>query len=122
MEAATTPSQNLIRFLASEQALEVYATSPINIALVKYWGKLDEEYIIPLNPSLSITIDQTDLCSRTHLKLIREESITEKDPPQVKLILNGKEDKVTQRILNVVNAIRLRTQGVEAYDVESSAD
>lgn len=35
----------------------VKAISPINIALVKYWGKVDEHLIIPANSSLSITID-----------------------------------------------------------------
>ena len=33
----------------------VSATSPSNIALVKYWGKLDGQ--IPMNPSISYTLD-----------------------------------------------------------------
>ncbi len=32
--------------------------SPINIALVKYWGKADEQLIIPTNNSLSLTINK----------------------------------------------------------------
>jgi mevalonate pyrophosphate decarboxylase len=39
------------------EKLSLTATSPINIALVKYWGKVHEELIIPANSSLSITID-----------------------------------------------------------------
>jgi diphosphomevalonate decarboxylase len=35
----------------------IEAISPINIALVKYWGKIDQKYIIPCNDSLSITLD-----------------------------------------------------------------
>jgi diphosphomevalonate decarboxylase len=37
--------------------LGLTATSPINIALIKYWGKVHEDLIIPANSSLSITID-----------------------------------------------------------------
>ncbi|CDW88718.1 diphosphomevalonate decarboxylase [Stylonychia lemnae] len=91
-----------------DRSLEVIATSPINIALVKYWGKVDEDYIIPWNSSLSITIDQNDLCSKTRIRLVQADESDE----QIELILNGKKDKVTKRIMNVVNAIRERTEGV----------
>ena len=47
----------MIKYSHKLGGLQVVATSPINIALVKYWGKIDEEYIIPCNSSLSITID-----------------------------------------------------------------
>lgn len=36
----------------------ITATAHTNIALVKYWGKLDEQLIIPQNDSLSITLDE----------------------------------------------------------------
>ncbi|KRK98036.1 mvaD protein [Secundilactobacillus odoratitofui DSM 19909 = JCM 15043] len=36
----------------------VTAKAHTNIALVKYWGKLDETLIIPQNASLSITLDE----------------------------------------------------------------
>ena len=43
--------------LVTSGDLRVKAMSPINIALIKYWGKINEEYIIPANSSLSITLD-----------------------------------------------------------------
>ncbi|MFC6254477.1 diphosphomevalonate decarboxylase [Secundilactobacillus hailunensis] len=36
----------------------ITAKAHTNIALVKYWGKLDEQLIIPQNDSLSITLDE----------------------------------------------------------------
>ena len=50
--------------------ISIEAISPINIALVKYWGKIDEHFIIPANSSLSITIDSKDMCSHTKIILI----------------------------------------------------
>lgn len=48
---------SLVIYDRETQALKVVASSPINIALIKYWGKVHEELIIPANSSLSITID-----------------------------------------------------------------
>ncbi|KHJ86296.1 putative diphosphomevalonate decarboxylase [Oesophagostomum dentatum] len=38
---------------------------PINIALIKYWGKRDEELILPVNSSVSLNIDA--LVARTRV-------------------------------------------------------
>ena len=51
-------------------SLYIKAISPINIALIKYWGKIDNQYIIPANDSLSITLDVEDLCSTTKVSLL----------------------------------------------------
>lgn len=48
-------------------------TSPSNIALVKYWGKLDNQ--IPANPSISFTLDACQ--TRTSVKFERLEKATE---------------------------------------------
>lgn len=50
------------------------ATSPINIALVKYWGKLHEDHIIPCNSSLSLTINKQELQSKTKIILLDDTS------------------------------------------------
>lgn len=44
-----------------------YRVAP-NIALIKYWGKADEDLIIPLNSSLSITLDSNDIYSETSVE------------------------------------------------------
>ncbi|RNA13541.1 diphosphomevalonate decarboxylase [Brachionus plicatilis] len=50
-----------------------YECAP-NIALIKYWGKSDDELIIPLNGSISITLDTSVLSSRTTILLIKSNS------------------------------------------------
>ena len=50
----------------------IKAISPINIALVKYWGKVDSSYIIPANSALSITIDTDAMCSTTTISISKD--------------------------------------------------
>jgi len=45
-----------------------YKTSP-NIGLIKYWGKWDENEIIPLNTNIGITLNAADIYSSTKLTL-----------------------------------------------------
>jgi len=40
-------------------------SSPTNIACIKYWGKADKKFNTPINSSVSVTLDQDDLCSIT---------------------------------------------------------
>jgi len=84
-----------VRF--EEGSLYLTASSPINIALIKYWGKVHEELIIPANSSLSITIDQGDLCSKTEVKLIDSEA-----GPEVEILLNGKPEPVSKRVTRIL--------------------
>ena len=37
----------------------VTAVAPVNIAVVKYWGKRDEVKILPINDSVSVTLRYT---------------------------------------------------------------
>ena len=74
--------------------------SPINIALVKYWGKAHEKLIIPTNNSLSLTINKEQLCSETTV------SLTD-DFEGVELSLNGKkEGSITERISSMIEEVK----------------
>lgn len=43
----------------------VTARAPVNIAVIKYWGKLDESLKIPINDSISGTLNLDEMCATT---------------------------------------------------------
>ena len=79
----------------------VFRVAP-NIALIKYWGKFEEEEILPLNSSLSITLSTEDLYTET--------AVTMSDKyPEDTLILNGiPQVKISIRLVNVLNYFRTK--------------
>lgn len=58
-------------------------SAPINIAVIKYWGKRDEIQILPINSSISCTINQHQI--KTVTTIMASENF-EKD----RIWLNGK--------------------------------
>ncbi|KAF2742576.1 Diphosphomevalonate decarboxylase [Sporormia fimetaria CBS 119925] len=63
-------------------------TAPVNIAVIKYWGKRDPKLNLPTNSSLSVTLSQSDL--RTHTTASCSPTYTHDE-----LILNGSSQDVS---------------------------
>ncbi|KAG9460972.1 hypothetical protein GDO78_018554, partial [Eleutherodactylus coqui] len=68
---------------------QVTCTAPVNIAVIKYWGKRNEPLILPMNSSLSVTLHQDQLKTTTTVAANR--NFTED-----RIWLNGKEDNINQ--------------------------
>ncbi|KAK9899075.1 Diphosphomevalonate decarboxylase [Cystobasidium minutum MCA 4210] len=64
---------------------EATCSAPVNIAVIKYWGKRNTSLILPTNSSLSVTLSQDDLRSTTSIRASSEFK-------QDRLWLNGKEE------------------------------
>lgn len=77
---------------------KITVRSPTNIALVKYWGKTNEELNLPMNSSLSLTVDIDQFYTQTSIQL----SENNKD----RLVLNKQEAEMTGRIYRVVNTLK----------------
>lgn len=77
---------------------KVTVKSPINIALVKYWGKEDEELIIPCNSSISITLDTKTIFTETTVTLGTSSADS--------FILNGQTEKISSRMQQSIQAMK----------------
>ncbi|XP_077235790.1 diphosphomevalonate decarboxylase MVD2, peroxisomal-like [Tasmannia lanceolata] len=87
--------------------LMVTARTPTNIAVIKYWGKRDETLILPINDSISVTLDPDHLCTTTTVAVSPS---FEKD----RMWLNGKEISLSgSRYQNCLKEIRSRASDVD---------
>ncbi|KAG2175752.1 hypothetical protein INT44_000230 [Umbelopsis vinacea] len=86
----------------------VTCTAPVNIAVIKYWGKRDTGLILPTNDSLSVTLSQDILHSKTTISAAKEYS-------HDRLWLNGKEEDITKnkRMHNCFRETRALRQQLE---------
>ncbi|KAM3965825.1 mevalonate diphosphate decarboxylase [Aphomia sociella] len=76
--------------------------APVNIAVIKYWGKRDEELILPLNDSLSATLDTDVMCAKT--SVAASPHFTEDE-----IWLNGKKESFSNpRLQNCLKKIKQR--------------
>jgi len=94
---------------------EIYrasTTAPVNIAVVKYWGKRDAKLNLPTNSSLSVTLSQSDL--RTLTTATCSSSFTGEDS----LTLNGAPSDIsgarTQACLRELRALRAALEKKDA--------
>uniref|UniRef100_A0A7C9E293 diphosphomevalonate decarboxylase n=2 Tax=Opuntia streptacantha TaxID=393608 RepID=A0A7C9E293_OPUST len=85
----------------------VTAQTPTNIAVIKYWGKRDETLILPVNDSISVTLDPNHLCTTTTVAV---SPAFDRD----RMWLNGKEISLAGgRYQNCLREIRKRATDVE---------
>ncbi|XP_059470339.1 diphosphomevalonate decarboxylase [Neocloeon triangulifer] len=78
----------------------VTCVAPVNIAVIKYWGKRDEELILPLNDSISATLSTDHMHAKT--TVMASETFTED-----KIWLNGKEESIENpRLQNCLKDLR----------------
>lgn len=82
----------------------VTCVAPVNIAVIKYWGKRDEDLILPINDSISATLSLDYMCAKTTIAaspLFKEN----------KLWLNGKEEIFDNpRIENCLKDLKHRAE------------
>nr|BAR94036.1 mevalonate 5-disphosphate decarboxylase [Nicotiana benthamiana] len=87
--------------------LMVSAQTPTNIAVIKYWGKRDEDLILAINDSISVTLDPAHLCTTTTVAV---SPAFNRD----RMWLNGKEISLSGgRYQNCLREIRARASDVE---------
>lgn len=85
-------------------------TAPVNIAVVKYWGKRDPKLNLPTNSSLSVTLSQSDLRTLTTASC----STTFKEDI---LLLNGEpSDLKGARTQACLRELRTRRATLESQD------
>ncbi|GAA5889469.1 hypothetical protein JCM5296_006371 [Sporobolomyces johnsonii] len=91
--------------MAAPQLYEATCTAPVNIAVVKYWGKRSTSLILPTNSSLSVTLSQDHLRSLTTARCIVD------GQGHDRLWLNGEEEEIkaggrTAKCLDEMRAMR----------------
>nr|AZB52797.1 mevalonate diphosphate decarboxylase [Centranthera grandiflora] len=87
--------------------LTLTAQTPTNIAVIKYWGKRDEDLILPINDSISVTLDPGHLCTTTSVSV--SPAFTHD-----RMWLNGKEVSLSGgRFQNCLRELRSRASDVE---------
>lgn len=104
-------SESKTEIVIPPNSVSVTCTAPVNIAVIKYWGKRDEERILPINSSLSGTIDQGSMRSKTTI-------IASKTYEADQMTLNGKPENIagSKRLNAVLVELRKRAADFVAAD------
>lgn len=97
---------------------EATCTAPVNIAVIKYWGKRDSALILPTNDSLSVTLDQDHLCTTTTARADAAFGSAADGSLRDRLWLNGTEDEIKagSRLSNCLAELRRLRAEIEARD------
>ncbi|KAH8673059.1 GHMP kinase [Ilyonectria robusta] len=97
--------------MADTKVYRASTTAPVNIAVVKYWGKRDPKLNLPTNSSLSVTLSQADL--RTLTTASCSSAYNDGDS----LTLNGEASDVSgARTQACFRELRSRRAALEAAD------
>ncbi|KAI1003053.1 Diphosphomevalonate decarboxylase [Podosphaera aphanis] len=93
--------------MADTKIYQASTTAPVNIAVVKYWGKRDPKLNLPTNSSISVTLSQADL--RTHTTaacstLYHEDTL---------LLNSSPEDVSGARVQNCLRELRALRASIE---------
>ncbi|KAJ5105431.1 Diphosphomevalonate decarboxylase [Penicillium alfredii] len=101
--------------MASSSSQPVYratTTAPVNIAVIKYWGKRDVTLNLPTNSSLSVTLSQRSL------RTLTTASCSANYPTADTLSLNGKPQDIqsSKRTLACLSNLRALRQAIEDAD------
>ncbi|KAL2177304.1 diphosphomevalonate decarboxylase [Thermothelomyces heterothallicus CBS 202.75] len=99
--------------MAERRIYRATTTAPVNIAVVKYWGKRDPKLNLPTNSSLSVTLSQADLRTLTTASCSASYPAEEGDS----LVLNGQPSDVSgARTQACFRELRARRAALEAAD------
>ncbi|KAJ3320874.1 diphosphomevalonate decarboxylase [Boothiomyces sp. JEL0866] len=91
---------------------EVTCSAPVNIAVIKYWGKRNTALLLPTNSSLSLTLNQDDLRSTTTIRA-SPEFVSDR------IWLNGKEENINaKRLSNVLSKSKELRRDMEDKDAD----
>lgn len=88
----------------------VTCVAPVNIAVIKYWGKRDEELILPINDSISGTLSIDNMCAKTTI-------LASPDLKENNFWLNGvKQNLDNKRLITCIEEIKKRANS-KAKDI-----
>lgn len=85
----------------------ITVVAPVNIALIKYWGKSDEQRVIPANASISLTLATDALHTRTRILLCDLAARHCDCKENVFLRINGHSCVLSHRQLRCIQQARL---------------
>ena len=94
---------------SNEKILVTFECAP-NIALIKYWGKSNEELVLPLNGSISISLDPTVLCSKTSLMLIKKKKDDLNTNVRIQIWLNNNKQDFSDNMTDEIAAKITKTK------------
>lgn len=76
------------------------AEAPVNIAVIKYWGKRNEDLILPVNDSISVTLSKNQMCAKTTVACSKQFESN-------RMWLNGKEEDFNSpRLQNCIRELK----------------